>query len=161
MELKRRPKTNYIVIHCAYTTKTQDIGVHEIDRWHRDRGWWGIGYHFVIRRDGSIETGRPMEVIGAHVKGYNDESIGICLVGGRAGGKEARDQDNFTFQQGVALHELLQVICQEYPNAKVVGHRDLDSSKTCPVVDLKLIKRYNGETKEYYDPRSGSDDSNV
>ena len=75
-------KVNLLVIHCAATKPNMDIGRDEIDSWHKARGWSGIGYHYVIRRDGRIESGRPVEQAGAHASGYNANSIGICLVGG-------------------------------------------------------------------------------
>ena len=70
------------MVHCAYTTATMDIGAKDIDRWHREKGWLGCGYHKVIRRDGTVEDGRPMNKAGAHVRGINRQSIGICLAGG-------------------------------------------------------------------------------
>ena len=158
MQLKRRNQTLFIVIHCSYTPSTMDIGVEEIDRWHRDRGWHSCGYHYVIRRDGTIEHGRPRDTIGAHVRGFNEMSLGICLIGGMSKGRTPKDEDNFTFQQGVALHELLQQIRQKYTQAQVVGHNELDSSRTCPVVNLDLIKRYNNEIAEHDVTRSGHDD---
>ena len=73
---------NYITIHCSATRAEQNITEEDIRKWHLDRGWSDIGYHCVIRRNGMIEFGRPLDVCGAHVKGYNHNSIGICLVGG-------------------------------------------------------------------------------
>src|SRR5690606_114532 len=78
---------NLLVIHCAATTPLMDIGAKEIDVWHKQRGWSKIGYHFVIRRNGVIEKGRDISEVGAHVEGYNKNSIGICMVGGIDSGK--------------------------------------------------------------------------
>ena len=78
-------KINEIILHCAYTPVTMDIGVSEIRDWHiNERGWSDVGYHYIIRLDGTIELGRPIEKIGAHTKGRNRNSIGICYVGGKS-----------------------------------------------------------------------------
>jgi N-acetylmuramoyl-L-alanine amidase len=124
-----------IVIHCAYTSPKMDIGVKEIDEWHRARGWNQIGYHYVVRRDGTVEHGRSVKTVGAHVKGFNAKSIGVCLVGGKM---EGRDEDdcNFTRPQWRALDTLVGNLVGAYPDAKVCGHRDLDPMKTCPTFDV-------------------------
>ena len=125
-----------VVIHCAYTPPTLDIGVREIDRWHRDRGWSGIGYHFVIRRSGYVESGRPVEAKGAHAKGFNETSIGICLIGGKVEGQDKSDC-NYTIRQWTALRRITSKLIEKHPNASVVGHRDLDPHKDCPVFDVE------------------------
>lgn len=119
-----------IVIHCADTPADMDIGRDEIDRWHRERGWNQIGYHWVIRRDGTAERGRPESVQGAHVKGHNRDSIGVCLVGGKGG-------FNFTRAQMDALNSLCSKLAKSYPDAEFMGHRDLDAGKDCPCFDVK------------------------
>jgi len=122
----------YIVVHCADTKPSMDIGVDEIREWHtKERGWSDIGYHFVIRRDGTLETGRPLTVTGAHVRGHNRESWGVCLVGGM--NKEGGIDANFTNNQYNTLNLILTELSERAPNARVTGHRDFDStSKTCP-----------------------------
>jgi hypothetical protein len=75
-------KIERIVVHTAATPEGRDIGAQEIDRWHRQRGWRMIGYHYVIRLDGTVEEGRDETIPGAHARGYNRTSIGICLIGG-------------------------------------------------------------------------------
>jgi N-acetylmuramoyl-L-alanine amidase len=119
-----------IIIHCADTYAEMDIGVAEIRRWHIDRGWADIGYHFVIRRNGDIEKGRDEETPGAHVKGHNHDSIGVCLVGGKP-------FCNFTRAQWHALESLVMELKGRYPLAAVSGHRDHDPSKTCPTFDVR------------------------
>lgn len=126
---------NKIVIHCADTFADMDIGAKEIDQWHRQRGWSQIGYHYVIRRSGEIEKGRPESKPGAHVAGHNTGSIGICLVGGKARGRE--NPCNFTRQQWTALENLVRILTIEYPQADVLGHTDLDAGKTCPTFNVK------------------------
>ena len=111
-----------IIIHCADTPDEMDIGRSEIDQWHKDRGWNGIGYHYVIRRDGKVEDGRPIEKVGAHCLGRNTGSIGICLVG----------RVSFALDQFKALRELVFDLAKKYDAKTVAGHRDFDPHKTCP-----------------------------
>lgn len=131
----KRNKTHYIVIHCADTPASMDIGAKEIRRWHvEDNKWSDIGYHFVIRRDGRREIGRNIDVSGSHVKGFNSVSIGICMVGGKGG-------NNFTIAQFKELEKLVKEMVKKYPDAEVVGHCDLNAGKTCP--SFNVIKWYN------------------
>ena len=125
-----RSSTDYIVIHCADTPPEMDIGAKEIRKWHvEERGWRDIGYHYVIRRDGNIELGRPVTDSGAHVRGFNSRSVGVCLVGGMGG-------PNFSSAQKDSLRDLIYTLERIYPDATVVGHRDLDSKKECPSFDV-------------------------
>lgn len=136
-----RASTDYIVIHCADTFAKMDIGRAEIDRWHRDKGWNAIGYHKVIRRNGVIEDGRPLDTIGAHVEGFNAKSVGICMVGGRG---EDGPEDNFTARQWESLRNLVIGLKEKYPRAKIVGHRDLNSGKACPSFDVSAWREREG-----------------
>tara|TARA_R110000824_G_scaffold69297_3_gene178620 strand:+ start:11611 stop:11994 length:384 start_codon:yes stop_codon:yes gene_type:complete len=111
-----------------------DIGAREINNWHIDRGWSGIGYHFVVRRDGTVENGRAINQVGAHCKGFNSESIGICLVGGR--GDQGQPEDNFTESQMETLGFLIDSLEGDYPDADVFGHNDLNPHKFCPSFDV-------------------------
>lgn len=141
VQFQPRTRTDLIVVHCAATKADMDIGVREIRQWHRAQGWLDVGYHFVIRRDGQVEEGRPHNVVGSHAKGYNSISLGICL----AGGIDAKGvpEDNFTDAQKAALHALLWRYTSGiehdgiYRDLPVVGHRDLDSGKACPSFDVK------------------------
>jgi N-acetylmuramoyl-L-alanine amidase len=122
-----------IVIHCADTPANMDIGVKEIDRWHRQRGWLGIGYHYVIRRNGKVEYGRDLSKVGAHAEGFNAHSIGICMVGGcKMEGDKQVPENNFTPEQWATLEKLVLRLLIEYPKCKVVGHNDLTDKKACP-----------------------------
>ena len=126
---------NEIIIHCADTPAGRDNTVADITAWHKDRGFRTIGYHYVIYRDGSIHTGRPVQEIGAHCKGHNAHSIGICYIGGKsADGK--RHEDTRTPEQKEAMLSLLRQLKAQYPNATVYGHRDF-SSKPCPCFDAR------------------------
>lgn len=141
----RRSKTKYIVVHHAATRRRQDVGVKEIRQWHKAQGWSDIGYHYVIRRDGTLETGRPLDQAGAHVQGYNHNSIGICLVGGLADdGKTA--EANYTEAQYATLEKTLRGATAAFPSAEVVGHRDLSKAKpSCPAFDVKTWWRKQQE----------------
>lgn len=126
------------IIHCADTPADMDIGAAEIRDWHKARGWRDIGYHFVIRRDGTIEKGRDIDgdgdvfdEIGAHAKGFNKNSIGICLVGGMGG-------FNFTSEQMKSLDKTMFIVDNVYPEIEWCGHCDLPGvDKKCPQFDVK------------------------
>lgn len=140
---KKREKTDHIVVHCAASTAKMDIGRDDIDRWHRARGWFTIGYHYVIRRNGTLEKGRPEDVVGAHVLNHNSNTIGICLAGGLADDKKT-PEDNFTEAQYITLESLLKELKGRYPKATIMGHSDFPEHRTraCPVFDLKaFLKR--------------------
>ena len=131
----KRPSTEYLIVHCSATQADIDVGAREIREWHQARGWSDIGYHFVIRRNGTIERGRPLHDIGAHVMGYNDKSVGICLVGGLD--KKRRPEANFEPEQMGSLRILLAGLLKRWPQAKVIGHRDVPGvAKACPCFDV-------------------------
>lgn len=111
----------YLVVHCSDSPHRGDTA-ETIHLWHKERGFDGVGYHAVIDEHGGIERGRPEYWAGAHVRGYNNESLGVCLIG----------KDSFAPLQLLALASLILEWKQEHPHAMVVGHRDLDPNKTCP-----------------------------
>ena len=135
---------NEIIVHCSATRPEWMEGhsvqsqAEEIDRWHRGRGWKQIGYHYVIGRQGDLAEGRPIENVGAHTKGHNTASIGICLIGGHGGGSSDSFSDNFTPAQDRALRRLIAQLRAEYPSIKKVsGHNDYTNLKTCPTFRVK------------------------
>ena len=129
-------KIDTVVIHCSATPPTMDIGRKEIDEWHRAKGWNGIGYHYVIRRNGEIENGREIGTVGAHVAGHNAHSVGICLVGGVD--SHNQPENNFEEIQFDSLLELLGMLKDEIPNAfDVVGHNELNPHKACPSFNVQ------------------------
>jgi len=133
--MRQRSLTRYLVVHCSATGPQQDIGVATIRLWHRAKGWSDVGYHFVIRLDGRLETGRPETVTGAHVEGHNHHSIGICLVGGLDAG--ARPAATFATPQLTALRSLLVRLRDRFPGAIIRGHRDFPGvAKACPCFDV-------------------------
>ena len=134
---KKRSKTDFIVVHCS-ATANQNIGAADIDKWHRAQGWACIGYHYVIRRDGTVEKGRDEEVVGAHVAGFNERSIGICMVGGVDANDHTKAKNNFTQPQFDSLKKLLAELKQRYPSAVIQGHRDFAGvKKACPSFDVR------------------------
>ncbi len=142
----QRQRTDFIVIHCSATPASMDIGAKEIDRWHRAKGWFKIGYHFVVRRDGTVEHGRELNEVGAHAYGVNDRSVGICLVGGVTGDGKT-PQNNFAPAQWVSLEKLVSELETQFPQAKLVGHRDVTSGRDCPCFDVSAWNR--GRTQNH------------
>lgn len=126
----------YLVVHCSATPPKMDIGKHEITQWHKARRFRTIGYHYVIRRDGMLEYGRDLNEQGAHVKGHNHYSIGICMVGGVD--EDGNPQDNFTTFQYQELARLLHKLKGMHSDAIIQGHRDFSGvKKACPSFDVK------------------------
>ena len=124
-----------IVVHCSAVRPEQTSSAKQIDEWHRDRGFHnGIGYHFVVRRDGSIELGRPLEMVGAHVVNHNKHSIGICYEGGL--NSAGKSEDTRTPEQKQALREKLEELHRMFPKALIVGHHDLNPGKDCPCYEV-------------------------
>ena len=123
-------KIDLIVLHCSATPEGRDVSAADIRRWHmHDRKFADIGYHFVVRLDGTVEAGRPLSMAGAHCLGYNKRSIGICYVGGADG--ELRSKDTRTPAQREALDLLVGKLRERYPEATVRKHREL-ASTDCP-----------------------------
>lgn len=135
---KKREKTDFIAIHCSATGPKQNVGAKDIDKWHRAKGWACIGYHYVIRRDGTVEEGREETVVGAHVQGWNEVSLGVCMVGGVNADDINKAENNFTEAQFASLKQLLVDLKVRYPKAKIQGHRDFpDVKKACPSFEVK------------------------
>ncbi len=131
-----RHKTDLIIVHCSATPPDMDIGVEDIRRWHLQQGWRDIGYHFVIRIDGSIESGRDLDVVGAHCYGHNSHSVGICMVGGWDPVRMPAS-NYYTAAQWQALEDLIGHLTEEeFPEAKVAGHNQF-ANKACPSFDVQ------------------------
>ena len=122
-----------IIIHCSAVRPGQRSSARDIDLWHRSQGYKSIGYHFVVRRDGTVETGRRPDEVGAHCAGHNRHSIGICYEGGLDA--EGRPADTRTPEQRKALRELVERMHACFPKALIVGHHDLNPMKACPCFD--------------------------
>lgn len=119
-------KVKEIIIHCSATPNFRHHTAEEIHQWHLERGWDGIGYHYVIPLHGVLEKGRPEYWTGAHASGHNANSIGICLIG----------TDQFTAVQWHTLTLLVKDLKNRHPNARVIGHNEV-SNKTCPGFDVQ------------------------
>ena len=126
---------NKIIIHCTATPEGRTVTVADVDKWHREKGWNGIGYHYLIGLNGEIWKGRNESIIGAHTEGYNNNSIGIAYVGGMTKDMKS-SKDTRTTEQKISLINLIKQLKQKYPTAKIYGHRDF-SSKACPSFDAK------------------------
>ena len=139
--MEPRKSTDYIVIHCAATKASMDIGLTEIRKWHvQDNGWRDVGYHYIIRRNGEVELGRSIRDTGAHAAGYNHKSVSVCMVGGMAEDNSA--ENNFTPHQWVALIIEIKKLSEMYPDAKIIGHNEI-SEKECPSFDVQKWKAEN------------------
>ncbi len=122
-----------IIVHCSATAEGKQFTVADIDRWHRERGFRKIGYHYVIYLDGSVHAGRSESETGAHCLEHNARSIGVCYIGGCAADGRT-PKDTRTPQQKAALAALLRDLRRRYPGAKIHGHRDF-AAKACPSFD--------------------------
>jgi N-acetylmuramoyl-L-alanine amidase len=124
----------YIVWHSAATREGVDVSVATIRKWHLYRGFSDIGYHYVIGLDGVVRDGRDLANPGAHVQGHNDNSVGICYVGGV--GSDGEPKDTRTPIQKAALYALTERLLKMFPGAEVRGHRDF-AATACPSFDAK------------------------
>lgn len=130
-----RPIT-HLVVHCSATPGGRDIGAKTIREWHLAKGWSDIGYHYVIRLNGTIEMGRPLGIPGAHVEGHNATTVGVCMVGGTD--DQMVPKNTFTAAQFNALRALLNDLRHQFPNAAILGHRDFPNvHKACPSFDVR------------------------
>ena len=127
--------TNYIksiIVHYSQTPTDREVSLEEITKWHQSRGMDTVGYHYIVHLDGSMSVGRPLNVTGAHARGYNMSSIGICYIGGTIDGGE----DTRTPEQKTAMIELIMSLLTVFPQiTKVMGHNDV-SDKECPAFDV-------------------------
>ena len=135
---------NELIVHCSATPEGKDYSVEDIRADHRKQGWSDIGYHYVIYRDGTVHTGRDVDLVGAHCAkgGHNQHSIGICYIGGVENKPNIpyhllKAKDTRTSEQKAALLSLLFDLKKLYPQAKIYGHKDFDSSKECPSFNAK------------------------
>lgn len=125
-----------IILHCTATKEGHDYSVEQVRKWHLDRGFNDIGYHFLIRLDGTVEAGRPLETVGAHCKGHNANSIGIAYVGGLD--KNGRPKDTRTLPQKEAMRRLVHDLKQCFPRLEVHCHNEY-STKACPCFSVSEL----------------------
>lgn len=130
---KSKRVINEIIVHCSATPEGREVSVDEITKWHKQRGFTTIGYHYVVYLDGSVHEGRSVDVSGAHCTGHNSHSIGVCYVGGLAkDGKTPKDTRTDKQREGLAW--LIKSLKDVYPRAVVYGHRSF-ANKACPCFD--------------------------
>lgn len=125
---KSERKITEIIIHCSATPDGKDYTVDDIRRWHKQRGYSDVGYHYIVYRNGILAQGRDVNIIGAHASGHNAHSIGICYIGGMSA-DNTRPEDTRTLRQKGRLLSLLVDLRKLYPNARIIGHRDLSEDK--------------------------------
>jgi hypothetical protein len=124
---------NKVIVHCSNSDDKDADRIDVIRKWHLLRGWDDVGYHFFIRKDGTIEAGRPLTQYGAHCIGQNSTSIGVCLSG----------KEDFGHEQFFALGSIYQVLCIELnKDLPIYPHRDFNANKTCPNFDLNMFDKY-------------------
>ena len=125
---------NKVIIHCSATPEGRDVSLDTIRQWHIKRGWSDIGYHYVILINGTIQEGRPVERAGAHCKGHNANSIGVCYVGGVD--EDMKPKDTRTAAQKIAMQKLLLSLTDTYEGITIHGNNEF-SSKACPSFDVQ------------------------
>ncbi len=133
-------KLKTIVVHCSASDNPNHDDISVIDNWHKQRGWRMCGYHRFIKTTGEVQTGRRISEIGAHVKGHNDDTIGICLHGSL--------EENFTEEQFEACASEVDELMELYPSIdNVVSHNFYDPNKTCPNFNIinKIMRRIRFE----------------
>lgn len=132
-----------IILHCSATPARMDCGAVEIRHWHVDEnGWQDIGYHWIVRRNGVVEMGRPESKVGAHCTNHNSRSIGVCLIGGTTNDVKG-PEDNFTQAQFDSLAKVIRELRDRYPHTSIHGHSEF-ANKACPVFDVdKFLAKYS------------------
>lgn len=129
-----------IIIHCSATPEGRDVSAAEIDKWHRDRGFDCIGYHFVVRLDGSLQVGRPLDKVGAHCKGHNANSVGIVYIGGID--ENGQYADTRTAEQRGTMAMLISFLVRSFSTITTIrGHRDY-AARACPCFDAHKEYQY-------------------
>lgn len=123
----------FIIVHCTATAEGRNFTIDDVTRWHQALGWKTVGYHYLVLVDGTIQRGRPEEMVGAHCKNRNQHSIGICYVGGLS--EDGHPKDTRTRAQQRALLQLIRELKQKYPRALIVGHNVFNPQKSCPCFD--------------------------
>lgn len=135
-------KIDFIAIHCSDSDHEHHDNADTINEWHKIRGWSQIGYNFFIRNDGTIEIGRPIELIPAHIRGHNKNSVAICFHG----------KNNFTarqFRSGAKLCNMLMSVLG-LTQLDIIAHNNLDKNKTCPNFEISKITSLLDEVKDSF-----------
>ena len=140
--MAKRETTDTIVIHCTQTPPGMDIDVDKVTQWHKERGFDTIGYHYLIKRDGTLQEGRQQDEVGAHAVAVNGTSVGVALAGG--GTPNMGWEDNFAPIQFETLKTIIMKLKKDYEIEKVIGHYQVDDKKECPSFDVpKWLEKNN------------------
>ena len=131
-----------IILHCTATVEGQEFDITDVDRWHKKRGWKSVGYHYLIKQDGTLQVGRSLDEVGSHAKGENNDSIGIVYVGGLDANKEPKD--TMTAYQELTLMELIFSLRTVFHWMPVHGHNEY-SNKACPSFDVQEKYKFINE----------------
>lgn len=140
---KTHREIDKIVIHCSFSPQGRGDDAHTIDKWHKERWGSGIGYHYVVLEDGTIQKGRWVDYKGSHAKGFNRGSIAICRIGGM--GKDGTATRDATNEQLNSLRKLSKLLANMYeiPYTRIVGHGELPNThKSCPLLNMNLIRNF-------------------
>lgn len=129
---KSKRNINMIIVHCTATPEGREVSVEEVNKWHKDRGFAGIGYHYLVDLNGIVHEGRDVDLVGAHTSGYNTRSVGVCYVGGTDAKGKAKDTRTPYQKDGLLI--LLTRLKQLYPYATIHSHREF-ANKSCPCFD--------------------------
>ncbi len=122
-----------IVVH--HSASPRETTIEQIRDWHRAKGWNEIGYHLLVTGDAAVRAGRDLQVQGAHAKGHNRDSIGVCVIG-----DNTRPEHAWTADQILTLRLVLRGLLEKYPEAEMLGHRDLpDAATLCPGLDVREL----------------------
>ena len=132
--MAKRETTDTIVIHCTQTPPGMDVDVDKVTQWHKERGFDTIGYHYLIKRDGTLQEGRQQDEVGAHAVAVNGTSIGVALVGG--GTADMGWENNFNSEQFDTLKSIILKLKDKYDIEKIIGHYQVEESKECPSFDV-------------------------
>ena len=143
-DCRASPRTvDLIVLHCSATRPSQNFTIERLQRCHKARGYGDYpGYHLYVRRDGTLYYCRPIRMKGCHVSGHNAHSIGVCYEGGVSNSPEYHCEDNRTAEQVVVLDEVLRLLHECYPDARICGHHELNPRKGCPCLDPCTAVQY-------------------
>ena len=123
-----------IVLHYSATKDDHDVTAQDINKWHKNRGFRMIGYHYVVKLSGEVEIGRSEEMVGAHTKGHNLDSIGVCFIGGFKGNSK-KGSNTMNEAQELSVINLLKDLLNRYPDAELYGHKNFNATQ-CPGFDV-------------------------
>ena len=133
-------KVQEIILHCTATKEGVEVFAKDVDKWHKNKGWQMIGYHYLVDLDGKVEKGRPDNMNGAHTVNHNSKALGVCYVGGLD--KNSKSKDTRTPEQRFALFKLVMELLEKY-NLKIEdvhGHYEF-ANKACPCFDIPTFRK--------------------